>query len=115
MIETPASALDIESYFKHCDFFSIGTNDLTQYILASDRINEHVADIYDIFHPIVFKLIGTIVKDCKQAGKDISLCGELAGFPDATDTLLSLGLQNISISPPLIPGIKRKIISNQTV
>jgi phosphotransferase system enzyme I (PtsI) len=115
MIETPASALDITSYFEYCDFFSIGTNDLTQYILASDRINEHVADIYDIFHPTVFKLIGTIVSACNTANKEISLCGELAGFPDATDRLLSLGLKNISISPPLIPGIKRKVINNQEV
>ncbi|MFM8455809.1 MAG: putative PEP-binding protein, partial [Ignavibacteria bacterium] len=113
--ETPASALDIESYLPYCDFFSIGTNDLTQYLLAADRINEHVAEIYDIFHPIVFRLIENLVATCSQAGKDISLCGELAGFTDATDTLLSLGLKHISISPPLIPGIKRTVIDNESV
>ncbi|MFZ9977527.1 MAG: phosphoenolpyruvate--protein phosphotransferase [Candidatus Kapaibacteriota bacterium] len=115
MIETPASALDIASYLPYCDFFSIGTNDLTQYLLAADRINEHVAEIYDIFHPIVFRLIENLVATCSQAGKDISLCGELAGFTDATDTLLSLGLKHISISPPLIPGIKRTVIDNESV
>jgi len=115
MIETPASALDIASYLPYCDFFSIGTNDLTQYLLAADRINEHVAEIYDIFHPIVFRLIENLVATCSQAGKDISLCGELAGFTDATDILLSLGLKHISISPPLIPGIKRTVIDNESV
>ena len=115
MIETPASALNIKAFFEHCDFFSIGTNDLTQYILAADRINEHVAELYDIFHPIVLTLIGTIVSSCKKAGKDISLCGELAGFTDSTDILLKKGLRHISISPPLIPSIKRTVINCRSV
>ncbi len=112
MIETPAAGLEIRTFFKHCDFFSIGTNDLTQYLLAADRINEHVAEIYDIFHPAVFGFIRKIVKTCNTAGKDISICGEIAGFPDATNKLIHMGLRNISISPPLIAGIKNKVINN---
>lgn len=115
MIETPASALNITAFFEHCDFFSIGTNDLTQYILAADRINEHVAELYDIFHPTVLSLIGSLVKSCKKAEKEISLCGELAGFSDATDILLKKGLRHISISAPLIPSIKRAIIKSKSV
>ena len=115
MIETPASALSMTAFFDHCDFFSIGTNDLTQYILAADRINEHVAELYDIFHPTVLSLIGSLVKSCNEAGKEISLCGELAGFTDATDMLIKKGLRHISISAPLIPSIKRAVINCQSV
>ena len=115
MIETPAAALNIKAFFSHCDFFSIGTNDLTQYIVAADRINEHVAELYDIFHPAVLTLIGSLVRSCKKAGKDISLCGELAGFTDATDILLKKGLRHISISPPLIPSIKRAVINSRSI
>lgn len=113
MIETPAVGLEIRSYLKHCDFFSIGTNDLTQYLLAADRINEHVADLYDIFHPSVFRFIRKIVKTCTTANKDVSICGEIAGFPDATNTLIHMGIRHFSISPPLIPGIKSTIINNE--
>jgi phosphotransferase system enzyme I (PtsI) len=113
MIETPAAALGISDFFEHCDFFSIGTNDLTQYLLAADRINEHVAELYDIFHPIVFSMISQIIQSCNDAEKEVSLCGELAGFTDATNTLLALGLRHISISPPLIPSIKRVVTLNE--
>lgn len=112
MIETPASALEIRSFFEHCDFFSLGTNDLTQYLLAADRINEHVAELYDIFHPSAFRLIKMVVKACISADKHVSICGEIAGFPDAVNKLIRIGLRNFSISPPLIPGIKSKVINN---
>lgn len=113
MIETPAVGLEIRSYLKHCDFFSIGSNDLTQYLLAADRINEHVAELYDIFHPSVFRFIKNIVRTCTAAHKEISICGEIAGFPDATNQLIRMGIRHFSISPPLIPGIKSKIIGNE--
>ncbi len=111
MIETPAAAVNAEELATVSDFFSIGTNDLTQYTLAVDRGNSFIADLYNEAHPAVLKLIQNTIKVGKNAGIPVSLCGEMAGNPEFTNFLLKSGLNNFSMSPILILKIK-KIIRN---
>ena len=111
MIEVPSAALQAQTLAKECDFFSIGTNDLTQYVLAVDRGNELVANLYSPANPAVLTLINFTVQAALQAKISVSMCGEMAGDPIFTSLLLGMGLTDISISPPSIPEIK-KIIRN---
>ena len=111
MVEVPSVALTMELYMDLCDFFSIGTNDLTQYLVAADRTNEHVASLYRPGHPALLRLIADVIRTCKEAGKEISLCGEMAGDPTFVLFLLGLGLTQFSVSPPLIPEVKKLIRS----
>src|SRR5690606_33583960 len=90
MIEIPAAALSIPMFLRHFDFLSIGTNDLIQYTLAIDRTDETVAHLYDPVHPAVLHLLANTIVQCRAQGKDVSVCGEMAG--DVTMTRLLLGL-----------------------
>jgi phosphotransferase system enzyme I (PtsI) len=109
MIETPAAAMLATAFAREADFFSIGTNDLTQYTLAVDRGNERVAHLYSSHNPAVLKLIHQVVRAAQRRSVDTSLCGEMAGTPMYTQLLLGLGLQRLSMAPSDIPSIKRVV------
>jgi phosphotransferase system enzyme I (PtsI) len=109
MIEIPAAALDADALSKVCDFFSIGSNDLTQYTLAIDRGDERVADLYDPFHPAVLRLIQFVIAAAWRANIPVSLCGEMAGDPRATALLLGLGLRDFSMAPSRLLHVKQEI------
>jgi phosphoenolpyruvate-protein phosphotransferase (PTS system enzyme I) len=110
MIETPAAAICIDHILKEVDFVSIGTNDLIQYLLAVDRINENVAHLYQPFHPSVLRTLKSILQSAESAGKKVSICGELGGDPMATMLLLGLGkIDDLSMEPHSIPKVKKII------
>jgi phosphotransferase system enzyme I (PtsI) len=106
MVETPAAAVLVDILAEAADFFSLGTNDLTQYALAVDRGNASVAAVYQPLHPAVLRLIRTAIEAAHSAGKWIGMCGELAGLPKAVPILLGLGLDEFSMVPSQIPAIK---------
>lgn len=111
MIEIPSAAITADLIIKEVDFFSIGTNDLTQYTLAVDRTNEKVSPIYNSFHPAVLRLIQKVIEVSHQEGKRTGMCGELAGDPAATVILLEMGLDEFSMDSSSILRI-RKIIND---
>lgn len=110
MIETPAAVMISDILAKECDFFSIGTNDLTQYTLAADRTNDLITEIYDSFHPAVLKLIKIVADNASKHGIPVGLCGELAGHSAATPLLLGLGIKELSVPPSLILELKKRIL-----
>ena len=110
LVETPAVVIRAKKFAKETDFFSIGTNDLTQYILAVDRGNEYVFDLYDPYHPAVLQAIKTVIDEAKNSKIEISMCGEFAGDERATALLLGMGLEAFSMSPIMIPRIKSNIM-----
>ena len=108
MIETPAAALIVDRILEIVDYISIGTNDLIQYVLAVDRINENVAHLYQPFHPAVLRILREILKTAEKMKKPVSICGELGGDPMATFLLLGLGKVNeLSMEPHSIPKVKK--------
>lgn len=107
MIETPAAALSIAALKKHVDFFSIGSNDLTQYTMAAGRENPMVADYFMDDHPAVLRLIALVVKEAGTT--PVSLCGELAGRIDVLPNLLRTGIRSLSVSAAAVPGVKNAI------
>ncbi len=109
MVEVPAVALLAGRFAKEADFFSIGTNDLTQYTLAVDRGNDLVAELYSELHPAVLSLIKRTVDAGKNAGISVSLCGEMAADPRVTPLLVGLGLDTLSASPAYLTLVKRVI------
>jgi phosphotransferase system enzyme I (PtsI) len=111
MIETPSAALTAYHLAKEVDFFSIGTNDLTQYTLAVDRGNELVSTLYSSADPAVLRLIRTVLQDGHKAQIDTSICGEMASEPEFIMLLLGMGVRTVSIAPPMIPEIKQIIRS----
>ncbi len=111
MIEVPSAALISEPLARECDFFSIGTNDLTQYTLAVDRGNERVAHLYSPFHPAVLTLIDRTVKGAKRAGIPVSVCGEMANNPLAVPLLVGLGIGELSGVASAVPVVKEIVRS----
>jgi phosphotransferase system enzyme I (PtsI) len=109
MIEVPSAAIIADVLAQECDFFSIGTNDLTQYTLAVDRGNERVAHLYNPLHPAVLSLIDRSVRAADRAGIPISVCGEMAANPIAVPILLGLGIHELSGAPSGIPVVKEII------
>ena len=109
MIEVPSAALMADVFAPHVDFFSIGTNDLTQYTLAMDRDHPRLASQADSFHPAVLRLIATTVKAAHAHGKWVGVCGALASEALAVPMLIGLGVDELSVSVPLIPTIKATV------
>jgi phosphotransferase system enzyme I (PtsI) len=114
MIEIPAAALSLKLFLKHFDFLSIGTNDLIQYTLAIDRADESVAHLYDPLHPAVLRLVADTIAECRAQGKDVSVCGEMAGDVTLTRLLLGLGLRSFSMHPAQILAVKQEILRSDT-
>ncbi len=109
MIEVPSAALTAAVLAEECDFFSIGTNDLTQYTLAVDRGNERVAHLYDSLHPAVLQLIHMTIRAGNDAGIPVSVCGEMATNPLSVPILIGLGIGELSGTPASIPVVKEII------
>lgn len=106
MVEVPSVALMAEKFAPHVDFFSIGTNDLTQYLFGVDRTNPNVAYLYNDFHPAVFRLVISVVKGAHQFRKRVGVCGELASDPLGAVILMGLGVDELSVHPSDIPFIR---------
>ena len=109
MIEIPSAALLAGRLAPDVDFFSIGTNDLSQYVMAADRTNERVAALADPLHPAVLRLIGEVAAAAGEHGRWTGVCGELAGDAAATPLLLGLGITELSVAPALVPEIKEAV------
>ena len=109
MIEVPAAAVAADILAREGDFFSIGTNDLIQYLLAVDRGNESVSYLYQPMHPGVLRLIKFVVDAGARQGIPVSLCGEMAADPEFVSLLLGLGLRELSVQPRAIPGVREAI------
>lgn len=110
MIEVPAAALMLPTFLRHFDFVSVGTNDLIQYTLAIDRADEAVAHLYDPWHPAILRLLADTIGKATAAGRDVSVCGEMAGDPAFTELLLGLGLRCFSMHPSQIATIKQQVL-----
>jgi phosphotransferase system enzyme I (PtsI) len=106
MIEVPSAALSADLLARECDFFSIGTNDLIQYLMAIDRVNDRIAHLYEPTHPAVLRTLRHIVVEAHRARIKVSVCGEMAGDPNYTALLIGLGVDELSMAPPLIPAAR---------
>jgi len=106
MIEIPSAAATTDLLARSCDFFSIGTNDLIQYLLAIDRGNDRIAHLYEPTHPAVLRTLKHIVDEAHRAKVPVSVCGEMAGDPVLVPLLLGLGVDALSMTPPLLPAVK---------
>ena len=106
MIETPSAAIVADLLAKRLKFFSIGTNDLVQYSLAVDRMNEKIAHLYEPTHPAIVRLIKSTVDAAHEQKIPVTVCGEMAGDPVLAPLLLGLGVDELSAAPPLVPPVK---------
>jgi len=109
MIEVPGAALAADAFAAECDFFALGTNDLTQYTLAIDRGDDQVAHLYNTVHPAVLRLIQFASEAAVRARIPISVCGEIAGDPRFTPLLLGLGIRTLSMAPASLPRVKQRL------
>ena len=109
MVEVPAAAVLARQFAREADFFSIGSNDLTQYTMAADRMNPKVEHLSNPMGPAVLTLIAQTIQAAKQAGIPCSVCGELAGMVEAVPVLLGLGLEKFSVSPGKLLAVRRAI------
>jgi phosphoenolpyruvate-protein phosphotransferase (PTS system enzyme I) len=109
LIETPAAALEAVELARHCDFLSIGTNDLVQYTLAVDRTNSRLAHLYNPFHPAVVRQLNQVARVGRAAGIEVSVCGELAAHPLGAFLLLGLDITALSVAWPSLPEVKALI------
>jgi phosphoenolpyruvate-protein phosphotransferase (PTS system enzyme I) len=106
MIEIPSAALTVTCLAQHCEFFSIGTNDLIQYLLAIDRVNDRIAHLYEPTHPAVLRVLKEIIEKAHRSRRKVSVCGEMAGDPVLAPLLIGLGVDELSMTPPLLPATK---------
>ncbi|QWU13448.1 phosphotransferase system, enzyme I, PtsI [Paenibacillus sophorae] len=111
MIEVPAAVMIADFLAEEVDFFSIGTNDLVQYVLAVDRMNEQIAHLYHPYHPAVLRMIRTTVESAKAAGIGVSVCGELAGDERSLPLWLELGVNDLSMSPQALLRVKHRTLN----
>ena len=109
MVEVPSTAILLNAFLPHVDFVSIGTNDLIQYTLAVDRINENVTHLYDPYHPAVITLLDSVVRAAHAKGKWVGVCGEMTSDPRAVPLLVGLGVDAMSISPRMFLRVKQTI------
>lgn len=114
MIETPASAMTADIFAKHADFFSVGTNDLVQYINAADRGNAAVENVYNPYHPAVVRALAKVIKSGAGAGIEVSVCGDLAANLGFTELLIGLGLKKFSVPLPMAVRVKHRISTIDT-
>ena len=106
MIEIPSAAATIDLLAQQCAFFSVGTNDLIQYLLAIDRVNDRIAHLYEPTHPAVLRTLKQIVDEAHRQGLPVSVCGEMAGDPIYAPLLLGLGVDGLSMSPAWLPSVR---------
>jgi phosphotransferase system enzyme I (PtsP) len=106
MIEIPAAVYQTKELARQVDFLSVGSNDLTQYLLAVDRNNPRVADLYDYLHPAVLQALQNVVRDAHAEGKPVSICGEMAGDPAAAVLLMAMGFDSLSMNATNLPKVK---------
>lgn len=106
MIETPSAALTIDLLAEHCSFLSIGTNDLIQYLLAVDRVNDRIAHLYQPHHPAVIRMLDMVIRAGHHKGLEVSVCGEMAADPLCAALLLGMGVDSLSLSPGSLPEVK---------
>jgi phosphotransferase system enzyme I (PtsI) len=109
MIETPAAVMVSRELAKEVDFFSVGTNDLTQYTLAIDRQNPKLDEFYDPHHPAVLAMIQMATESIHAEGKWIGICGELGADLELIETFLKMGIDELSVSPSMILPIRKKV------
>ncbi|HLL25160.1 MAG TPA: phosphoenolpyruvate--protein phosphotransferase [Kofleriaceae bacterium] len=109
MIEMPSAALTADLLSQECDFFSIGTNDLIQYTMAVDRVNEYVSYLYEPLHPSLLRLIEMVAKAANAANIPVTVCGEMAGEPMIAPVLLGLGIRELSMSAVSVPEVKATV------
>lgn len=109
MIEVPSAAMTADILAKECQFFSVGTNDLIQYSLAVDRVNERIAHLYQPTHPAILRLLKQVVEAAHARGIPVAVCGEMAGDVALVPLLVGLGVDELSANPPVLPSTKRLI------
>ena len=109
MIEVPSAALSLPGFIGACDFLSIGTNDLVQYLLAADRNNDSLGELYTPLHPALLRLLRDVVRTAERRGKPVAVCGEIAGDAAFVPLLLALGLTELSLHPATLLEVRRAI------
>ena len=115
MIETPSSTILVEDFSEYVDFFSIGTNDLTQYIMAADRGNPNLIEYQDSLHPAILRVLENVFSIGRETSKEVSVCGEMASDPTAAIALYILGLRKFSMSPSAAPFVFDKLIKLKSI
>ena len=115
MIETPSSTILAEDFSEHVDFFSIGTNDLTQYIMAADRGNPNLIEYQDSLHPAILRVLESVFSIGGEANKEVSVCGEMASYPTSAVALYILGLRKFSMSPSAAPFVFDKLTKLKSI
>jgi phosphotransferase system enzyme I (PtsI) len=109
MIEVPSAAISLPDFIGLCDFLSIGTNDLVQYLLAADRTNEALGELYSPLHPAVLRVLRDVIRIANRRGKPVAVCGEIAGDPMFTPLLLALGIGELSLHPATMLEVRRAV------
>jgi phosphotransferase system enzyme I (PtsI) len=109
MIEVPAAAIALECFIDKLDFVSIGTNDLVQYLMAADRNNEAIGELYSVLHPAVLRLLAQVIQTAQRNATPVAVCGEIAGDPRYVPILLALGLSEFSLHPSMLLEVRRAI------